>query len=83
MPPNDSITRDSLQIARLEEQMNTMRRDMESMSAQMVGLHTQLDAVLEKLSEFKGGRKVMFGLFGAVGAIASAITFAISHIRFQ
>ena len=74
-------TRDSLQIARLEEQMNTMRRDMETMSEQMEQLQKQLGSVLDMLNEFRGGRKLMLGLFAGCAALASAITWGVSHIR--
>lgn len=79
---HDPITRDSLQIARLEEQMNTMRRDMEVMSIQMAGLQTQLGTVLDKLNEFRGGKKVMLALFAACGAAGGTLTWAATHIKF-
>lgn len=90
----DEITKDSLQIARLEEQLTTVRRDMETMADQMRDMahasqqrhdaqQAQLERVLQNLAEFKGGRKVLMGLIGASAGLASAITWAVSHVRLQ
>ena len=70
------ITQDSLQIARLEERMQTMERDMLNMTR-------KLDEVLDALKEAKGGWRAMMWIAGAVASVAAAVTWGLQHIQIK
>lgn len=75
------ITSDSLQIARLEERMATMHRDMAAQQAQLASLQEQMAQVLQALSEAKGGWRTLLWLGGAVATGGAGIGWALSHIK--
>ena len=79
---SDEITKDSLQIARLEVQFQALRSDMEQMTVQMQAMRSQLESVLEKLSEARGGWRVLMLLGGAGAALGSSVSYFLAHIRF-
>lgn len=73
---SDQITRDSLQIARLEEQFSSMRETLEKMSARM-------EAMERQLSEARGGWRTLVWLGGAAASLGGCAAWIASHIRLQ
>ena len=69
----EAITKDSVQIARLEERMLRMEEDMKKMSH-------QLDTVVTALSEAKGGWRTLMLLGGAAASAGAFISWAVTHI---
>lgn len=80
---SDDITRDSIQIARLEERMQTLARDLESQTEQMGAMRAQLEQVLTALSEARGGWRTLMLLGGAAAGAGSLMTLAINHLVFK
>lgn len=80
--PDDYYTKDSMQIARLEERMQTLARDMESQNAQLDAMSIKLEQVLAALSEARGGWRTLMWLGGAAAAGGSAVTWALNHLAF-
>lgn len=80
---NDTYTQDSLQIARLEERMATMTRDMAALNIKVTELHSQLDQVLTALAEAKGGWRTMMWLGGAAASAGGIVAWALSHLQFK
>lgn len=79
----DEITRDSLQIARLEERMATMDRDMKEQTKQLIALQSQLTEVLKTLSEARGGWKTLMWLAGASSTAGAIVTWALVNLQFK
>lgn len=77
------FTRESIQIARLEEQFSAIRQDMDEMSSQMVALQSQLSEVLAKLNEAKGGWRVLMMLGGAAAGVGAGLSWILQHVRLQ
>ncbi len=79
----DDITKDSLQIARLEERMATMNRDMEALTKQVVSMNGQLATVLETLAQARGGWRTLMWLAGASSAAGAIVTWALVNLQFK
>ena len=79
----DDITKDSLQIARLEERMATMDRDMRAQSIKLDEMRQQLEQVLAALSEAKGGWRTLMLLGGAAASAGGLISWALSHVQIR
>lgn len=73
------ITPDSLQIARLEERMATMHRDMAAQQIQLAALQAQLTQVLEALSSAQGGWKMLMLIGGACATGGGALSYIFAH----
>lgn len=69
----EELTKDSVQIARLEERMATMTRDMLALTEQVGVMNTRLDSVLTTLSEAKGGWRLMMLVGGGAAAFGGTI----------
>jgi hypothetical protein len=78
---SDEITKDSLQPARLEEQFNTIRRDVEQMAEQMAAQQTQLSEILAKLNEARGGWKMLMLIGGSCASVGATISWMLQHVR--
>ena len=79
----DDITKDSLQIARLEERMATMDRDMRAQSIKLDEMRQQLEQVLAALSEAKGGWRTLMLLGGAAASAGGLISWVLTHIQIK
>jgi len=79
----DEYTKDSLQIARLEERMAAMTRDLCALTSQVGELHGQLNLVLTALAEAKGGWRTMMWLGGAAASAGGLISWALSHVQIK
>jgi phage shock protein A len=77
----EEITKDSLQLARLEEQFHTIRRDVEDMATQIEEQRKQLAEILERLNEARGGWKVLMLMGGASAALGSSIPWLLQHFK--
>lgn len=77
------ITKDSLQIARLEERLATVVRDMESQNEQLAAMRVQLEQVLAALGEARGGWKTLMWLGGAAASFGGAISWALNHLEIK
>lgn len=79
----EDITRDSLHIARLEERMATMDRDMRAQTARIEAMQEQLAQVLTALSEAKGGWRTLMWLGGAAATAGGLVVWALTHLQFK
>ncbi len=79
----DEYTRDSLQIARLEERMQTVVRDMEAQNVKLEAMSVQLDQVLSTLSEARGGWKTLMWIGGASASVGGLVSWALNHLTFK
>jgi hypothetical protein len=80
---NEQITRDSLQIARLEERLQTVVRDMEQQNEKLATMGAQLDKVLATLSEARGGWKTLMWIGGASASAGGFVSWALNHLTFK
>jgi len=87
------LTRDSIQVARLQEQVSQLRldvadikaqalRDTQALRSEIQKTNQQNEQILEKLSEARGGWKLMVALGGIVTAVVSTAAWIYSHIRY-
>ena len=76
-------TQDSVQIARLEERMATMDRDMRAQSIKLDDMRAQLEQVLAALSEAKGGWRTLMLLGGAAASAGGLISWVLTHIQIK
>ena len=76
-------TQDSVQIARLEERMATMDRDMRAQSIKLDDMRAQLEQVLAALSEAKGGWRTLMLLGGAAASAGGLISWVLTHIQIR
>ena len=77
---SDPITRDSLQIARLEEQVRTINRDMQTQTLQLQAMQKQLSEVLDALNRASGGWKTLMWLGGAAATVGGAVSWVLDHV---
>lgn len=75
-----SVTEDSVQIARLEERMRSMDADMKAQTEALALLREQMEQVLDKLNEAKGGWRMLMWLGGGAATLGAAVSWAASHI---
>lgn len=80
---SDEYTKDSLQIARLEERIATIDRDMRMQTERLELMQAQLAQVLSALSEAKGGWRTLMWLGGAAAAMGALISWVLTHVRFS
>ena len=77
---SDPITRDSLQIARLEERVHTIDRDMKSQTIQLETMHRQIGEVLDALNRASGGWKTLMWLGGAAATVGGGVSWVLDHV---
>lgn len=77
------ITQDSLQIARLEERMSTLARDMDAQNEQLAAMRVQLEQVLTALGEARGGWKTLMWLGGAAAGLGGFLSWAMTHLEIK
>lgn len=76
-------TKDSLQIARLEERMATMDRDMKEQTRQLIALQGQLTQVLDTLSQARGGWRTLMWLAGVSSVAGGLVTWALVNLQLR
>lgn len=67
---------ETAQVARLDERIKTMERDMREMS-------DKLDEVLKTLQEARGGWRTLMWLSGAASALGGAIVWLLSNFQLK
>ena len=72
----DPITKDSLHIARLEEQFAAMRHTLEKMDE-------KLEVMERQLAEARGGWRTLMALGGAAASLGAFVSWIVSHVRLQ
>lgn len=77
----DQYTKDSLQIARLEERISTIDRDMRAQTEKLEAMQQQLTQVLEALSEAKGGWRTLMWLGGAAATFGAMVSWMLTHVK--
>lgn len=80
---SEEITRDSLAVARLEEQMRQTRLDIAEMEQSVQRLSDQMAALLEQMATVRGGSKVLTALFGAAAALGGLVSWMVAHVRWS
>jgi prefoldin subunit 5 len=73
----------SVQIARLEERIKGLDRDMSKINEQLDSVQEQLDLVLKKLNEATGGWRLLLALGGASAVIGSTLTWFFHNFTFK
>lgn len=79
----EGITRDSLQIARLEEQFAAMRHTIEEMAQVQRDTQHQLGELRAQLEQAKGGWRTLMLLGGAASALGAFLSWMVAHVRLQ
>lgn len=79
----DDITKDSLQIARLEEQFSAMRLSLQEMAESLHAMRSELATVKSDLEQAKGGWKVLMLMGGAAASLGALTAWAAQHVRVQ
>lgn len=77
----ESTMIDPRDFGQLEGAVRALRTDVDTLSVNMRTLGEKMDQVLEKLSEAKGGWRVLMLLGGAGAALGGAVTWAVQHFR--
>ena len=77
------ITKDSVQIARLEERIGHMNVEMANIRAELAEMDVKLDRVLTAFSEARGGWRTVMLICGAAAAAGSVITWLVAHGVFK
>lgn len=77
------MTPESIQVARLEEQMNELRRMVNELSETNKVLLRHIDDIREQLATAKGGGRAVMLMISVSGALGAAISWVMSHVRFQ
>lgn len=76
-----TVTEDSVQIARLEERMRSMDADMKAQTEALSALQQQMELVLQKLNEAKGGWRLLMYLGGAAATLGASLSWLASHVQ--
>lgn len=81
MEASMSITRDSLQIARLEEQFSAMRHTIEDMAEAQRDMREALESMKTQLDEARGGWRTLLWLGGASATLGASVSWVLAHVR--
>jgi TolA-binding protein len=76
-------TRDSIQIARLEEQFSAMRHALDEMAEAQRQTQHQLSEMRMQLEAARGGWRTLMWLGGAAASFGAFTSWAASHVRIQ
>ena len=79
----DDITKESIQIARLEEQFSAMRASLQEMAESLHAMRSELAIVKTDLEQAKGGWRVLMLMGGAAASLGAFTAWAAQHIRLQ
>lgn len=79
----DEITKDSLAVARLEEQMHQTRLDIAEMERSVQKLTEQMADLLEQMATVRGGSKLLTALFAGAAALGGIASWFAAHIRYS
>lgn len=65
------------------KEFGELTAQVEQLAKEMEEVRHELTAIKITLAEARGGWKVLMLLGGAVAGLASAVTWAVQHIKFQ
>lgn len=77
------ITKDSVQIARLEERISHMNLEMTSIRAELGEMDSKLDQVLKAFSEARGGWRTVMFLGGAAATAGALVSWVFTHLTIK
>ncbi len=69
-----------VQVARLEERLIAVKRELDDMRERFDDMSGKLDLVLTQLSEAKGGWRLLMLLGGGASMVGGFIVWAASHL---
>lgn len=72
---------DPREFGRLEGAVAALKAELDSVKDRQVAIDGKLDQVLEKLSEARGGWKLLMMLGGAGATFGAVITWVLSHLH--
>ena len=75
---SDEVQR-AVELAVLRQQFLTLNAHVSSLEARIQTVDTKLDSVLEKLSEAKGGWRLLMAMGGAAATVGGLLTWFATH----
>lgn len=69
-----------VQVARLEERLIAVKRELDDMRERFDDMSGKLDLVLSQLSEAKGGWRLLMLMGGAASMLGGFVVWAASHL---
>ena len=72
---------DPREFGRLEGAVSALKTELDSVKDRQVAIDGKLDQVLEKLSEAKGGWRLLMALGGAAASLGAGLTWVVSHLH--
>jgi hypothetical protein len=70
---------DPREFGRLEGAVEAVKAELDAVKSQQAAINAKLDQVLDKLSEAKGGWKLLMALGGAAATLGGVITWFATH----
>jgi hypothetical protein len=71
-PPHPALTEAQIDIA-------VLKSELAAIKVKQADIETKLDQVLDKLSEARGGWRLLMALGGAAAVLGGAITWLLTH----
>lgn len=72
---------DPREFGRLEGAVSALKTELDSVKDRQVAIDGKLDQVLDKLSEARGGWKLLMALGGAGASFGAGLTWVFSHLH--
>lgn len=72
---------DPREFGRLEGAVSALKTELDSVKDRQVAIDGKLDQVLERLSEARGGWRLLMLLGGAGASLGAGLTWLISHLH--
>jgi hypothetical protein len=79
----DSYSTETAQVARLDERLKTMERDMAQMHVDMATMAGKVDEVLRTLQEARGGWRTLMWMSGAAASFGAALMWFLSNFQLR
>ena len=79
----NSIMIDPVEFGEIKGAVDALKLQVAEVKQRQTNIDQKLDLVLDKLSEAKGGWKLMMPLGGGAATFGSLITWALTHIERQ
>lgn len=74
---------DPQEFGRLQAEVVALRRDNDRMLEMLGKLTTSVDSINEKLSEAKGGWRLLMLLGGAAATLGGLLAWALQHVNWR
>ena len=75
----ESVMIDPVAFGELKGAVSALKSELDGVKAKQAVMDEKLDQVLDRLSEAKGGWKLLMGLGGAAATLGSALTWLATH----